>query len=73
MSCAFETISFQNLFQVLKTCTAGRKYFFDTLQTALSVDTVHRKRGFLHTEAEEAIIYNVHGLYFSEKETTYIA
>ena len=31
MSCAIETLSFQNFYKVLKTCSAGRKDFFDTL------------------------------------------
>ncbi|WP_419500920.1 hypothetical protein, partial [Dysosmobacter sp.] len=29
--CAIEILSFQNFYKVLKTCSAGRKDFFDTL------------------------------------------
>ena len=29
--CAIEILSFQNFYEVLKTCSAGRKDFFDTL------------------------------------------
>ena len=32
MSCAIEILSFQNFYKVLKTCSAGRKDFFDTLK-----------------------------------------
>ena len=32
VSCAIEILSFQNFYKVLKTCSAGRKYFFDTLK-----------------------------------------
>ena len=32
MSCAIEILSFQNFYEVLKTCSAGRKDFFDTLE-----------------------------------------
>ena len=32
VSCTFQIRSFQNFNKVLKTCTAGRKYFFDTLK-----------------------------------------
>lgn len=32
VSCAIEILSFQNFYKVLKTCSAGRKDFFDTLQ-----------------------------------------
>ena len=31
-SCAIEILSFQNFYKVLKTCSAGRKDFFDTLK-----------------------------------------
>ena len=31
VSCAIEILSFQNFYKVLKTCSAGRKDFFDTL------------------------------------------
>ena len=34
MSCAIEILSFQNIIKVLKTCTAGRKDFFDTLSAS---------------------------------------
>ena len=30
-SCAIEILSFQNFYEVLKTCSAGRKDFFNTL------------------------------------------
>ena len=41
VSCTIEILSFQNFYEVLKTCSAGRKDFFDTLRavpigTALS-------------------------------------
>ena len=32
VSCAIEILSFQNFYKVLKTCSAGRKNFFDTLK-----------------------------------------
>ena len=32
VSCAIEILSFQNFYKVLKTCSAGRKDFFDTLK-----------------------------------------
>ena len=32
VSCAIEILSFQNFYKVLKTCSAGRKDFFDTLR-----------------------------------------
>jgi len=32
VSCAIEILSFQNFYEVLKTCSAGRKDFFDTLR-----------------------------------------
>ena len=35
MSCAIEILSFQNFYEVLKTCSAGRKDFFDTLENIL--------------------------------------
>ena len=31
--CAIEILSFQNFYEVLKTCSAGRKDFFDTLKS----------------------------------------
>ena len=34
MSCAIEILSFQNFYEVLKTCSAGRKDFFDTMSMA---------------------------------------
>ena len=37
MSCAIEILSFQNFYEVLKTCSAGRKDFFDTLKEAGAV------------------------------------
>ena len=30
VSCAIKILSFQNFYKVLKTCSAGRKGFFDT-------------------------------------------
>ena len=33
VSCAIEILSFQNFYKVLKTCSAGRKDFFDTLKS----------------------------------------
>ena len=36
VSCAIEIPSFQNFYEVLKTCSAGRKDFFDTLSPAVS-------------------------------------
>ena len=33
---AIEILSFQNFYEVLKTCSAGRKDFFDTLEPAVS-------------------------------------
>ena len=35
VSCAIEILSFQNFYKVLKTGSAGRKDFFDTLSQAL--------------------------------------
>ena len=35
VSCAIEILSFQNFYEVLKTCSAGRKDFFDTLENIL--------------------------------------
>ena len=32
VSYAIEILSFQNFYKVLKTCSAGRKDFFDTLK-----------------------------------------
>ena len=32
VSCAIEILSFQNFYKVLKTCSAERKDFFDTLR-----------------------------------------
>ena len=32
VSCAIKILSFQNFYEVLKTCSAGRKEFFDTLK-----------------------------------------
>ena len=32
VSCAIKILSFQNFYKVLKTCSAGRKGFFDTLK-----------------------------------------
>ena len=34
MSRAIKILSFQNFYEVLKTCSAGRKDFFDTLRAA---------------------------------------
>ena len=49
VSCAIEIISFQNFYKVLKTCSAGRKDFFDTLSLrdsdALMRVAVPRRRG----------------------------
>ena len=36
-SCAIEILSFQNFYKVLKTGSAGRKDFFDTLKEAGAV------------------------------------
>ena len=35
MSRAIKILSFQNFYKVLKTCSAGRKDFFDTLENIL--------------------------------------
>ena len=35
VSCTIEILSFQNFYEVLKTCSAGRKDFFDTLENIL--------------------------------------
>ena len=35
MSRAIKILSFQNFYEVLKTCSAGRKDFFDTLENIL--------------------------------------
>ena len=35
VSCTIEILSFQNFYEVLKTCSAGRKDFFDTLEHIL--------------------------------------
>ena len=34
-----EILSFQNFYKVLKTCSAGRKGFFDTLLSPFAVET----------------------------------
>ena len=38
VSCAIEILSFQNFIKVLKTCSAGRKGFFDTLNQTVQQD-----------------------------------
>ena len=38
VSCAIEILSFQNFIKVLKTCSAGRKDFFDTLNQTVQQD-----------------------------------
>ena len=49
VSCAIEILSFQNFYRVLKTCSAGRKDFFDTPSLrnsdALMRVAVPRRRG----------------------------
>ena len=42
VSCAIEILSFQNFYKVLKTGSAGRKDFFDTLKAPL-----RKERGFV--------------------------
>ena len=37
--CAIEILSFQNFYKVLKTCSAGRKDFFDKLNGGLRTQT----------------------------------
>ena len=37
--CAIKILSFQNFYKVLKTCSAGRKGFFDTLLSPFAVET----------------------------------
>ena len=36
---AIKILSFQNFYKVLKTCSAGRKGFFDTLLSPFAVET----------------------------------
>ena len=41
VSCAIEILSFQNFYKVLKTCSAGRKDFFNTLNRVLTARSAH--------------------------------
>ena len=52
MSCAIEILSFQNFYKVLKTCSAGRKDFFDTLKPPEALppglEPVKKKKPFVN-------------------------